>query len=94
MAETEVSPRAATGDGSIGISLYPLPEGDSGAGGDALIEDIVAVAARHPGIVLLIDGPEFFFGKEVEQVDIQFYVLHIRGDGVHLGKQLRRLLHL
>ena len=65
VSKAQVCPYTTTSNGSIGICLNPLPQGDGTTGWDAFILNHVTMNSGHALIVLSIDSLHLFLCKEV-----------------------------
>ncbi len=77
----------ARGNHGVGLADDVLPQGDGGAGNDAAVGHGVAVADGHALVVGIMGGQQLLGGEDVEEVDVQRYVLHVAGYGVQLAEQ-------
>ena len=94
VAEAQVGPHPTSRDGRLGVGLDALPEREGRAGWDAVVAYLVAIADGHALIVLPIDGLQLLLGEDVVERHAKLHVLHVGSDGVQLGHQPGRSVHL
>lgn len=82
VSEAQRCAMTATRDDGIGFRLYILPQGDTAAGGNTIVERGIAVDDGHALIIRIVHGKHLLGRKTIPEVDVQRNILHIASDGV------------